>query len=167
MASRDINDLHPPLAKRFRWLKENVHFENELKLACTYRSKQEQLKLWELYKNHNGPVAAPPGQSLHNYKKAYAFDVFFQTPEGTADYSWHQFEKLAKEAKKLGLEWGGDWKGKRDGPHFQMPMTWRDAIDGNIPKLPPVPTNDNLKKILNSLSFQLRNMLSNLMMRGS
>lgn len=140
MASRDINDLHPELKKRFLYLKKNVEFDNELKLACTYRSKQEQLALWGLYENHGGPVAAPPGQSLHNYRPALAFDVFFQTPEGTADYSWGQFAKLAKEAKKLGLEWGGDWK-VQDGPHFQMPMTWRDARNGNIPKLPPMPNS--------------------------
>jgi len=47
-----------------------------------------------------------------------------------ARWDWPLYDKLGATmkaaAKKLGipLEWGGDWKTFRDGPHFQLP--WKD-----------------------------------------
>lgn len=43
------------------------------------------------------------------------------------DWSWPLYHKIAdamKEAArqvKVPIEWGGDWKTFRDGPHFQLP----------------------------------------------
>lgn len=44
---------------------------------------------------------------------------------------WHAFADLAHVVKacaaELGVpvEWGGDWKSFKDGPHFQIPRDWR------------------------------------------
>lgn len=44
---------------------------------------------------------------------------------------WEQFRQLADVVKacaaELGtpVEWGGDWKTLKDGPHFQIPRDWR------------------------------------------
>jgi peptidoglycan L-alanyl-D-glutamate endopeptidase CwlK len=49
---------------------------------------------------------------------------------GQVRWDWPLYSKLAAAmkaaAKELGvpLEWGGDWKSLRDGPHFQLP--WKD-----------------------------------------
>ncbi|NSY59298.1 M15 family metallopeptidase [Agrobacterium tumefaciens] len=46
---------------------------------------------------------------------------------GSVVWDWPLYTKLAKAmkqaAKELGipLEWGGDWKSFKDGPHFQLP----------------------------------------------
>lgn len=46
---------------------------------------------------------------------------------GKVRWDWPLFHKLApamKEAAKLenvAIEWGGDWKTFKDGPHFQLP----------------------------------------------
>ncbi|RSC37359.1 M15 family peptidase [Agrobacterium sp. FDAARGOS_525] len=46
---------------------------------------------------------------------------------GSVVWDWPLYAKLAKAmkqaAKELGipLEWGGDWKSFKDGPHFQLP----------------------------------------------
>ena len=46
------------------------------------------------------------------------------------DWSWPLYDKIAKAMKtaaadlKIPLEWGGDWKQFKDGPHFQLP--WKD-----------------------------------------
>lgn len=46
---------------------------------------------------------------------------------------WSQFEHLAGVvlacAAELGVpvEWGGDWKTLKDGPHFQLPRGWQAA----------------------------------------
>lgn len=44
------------------------------------------------------------------------------------DWSWPLYDKIAKAMKsaaadlKIPLEWGGDWKTFKDGPHFQLPF---------------------------------------------
>ncbi|WP_241065517.1 M15 family metallopeptidase [Achromobacter insuavis] len=46
---------------------------------------------------------------------------------------WEQFRLLADVVKacaaELGtpVEWGGDWKSLKDGPHFQLPRGWKAA----------------------------------------
>lgn len=48
---------------------------------------------------------------------------------GTIRWDWPLYHRLAKEvkaaARDLGvpIEWGGDWKTKKDGPHFQLPRS--------------------------------------------
>lgn len=47
--------------------------------------------------------------------------------DGKISWSWKHYEAINKEmqkaAKELGVtvEWGGDWKSFKDGPHFQLP----------------------------------------------
>jgi len=44
---------------------------------------------------------------------------------------WEEFRRLADVVKacaaELGVpvEWGGDWKSFKDGPHFQIPREWK------------------------------------------
>lgn len=46
---------------------------------------------------------------------------------------WARFKELADVVKacaaELGVpvEWGGDWKTLKDGPHFQLPRGWKAA----------------------------------------
>lgn len=46
---------------------------------------------------------------------------------------WEQFRRVADVVKacatELGtpVEWGGDWKSLKDGPHFQLPRGWKAA----------------------------------------
>jgi len=48
---------------------------------------------------------------------------------GNIEWSWPLYDKIAKAMKKAAkeldvpIEWGGDWKSFKDGPHFQLP--WR------------------------------------------
>ena len=56
------------------------------------------------------------------------------TVQGKVRWDWPLYDKIAKamkaaaKAEKVPLEWGGDWKSFKDGPHFQLP--W-DAYPGN------------------------------------
>lgn len=44
---------------------------------------------------------------------------------------WHYFADLADVVKSCAaelsvpVEWGGDWKTLKDGPHFQIPRDWK------------------------------------------
>jgi peptidoglycan L-alanyl-D-glutamate endopeptidase CwlK len=141
MASRDSRDLHPDLRKRWDWMfREWRHrYPDAPKpiLTCTYRSPTEQAELVR-----QGRSKAGPGQSLHNFTPALAFDVaFIERRETTWDFHW--FEKWGELAEEIGLEWGGRWKHLVDGPHVQYPITWQQARDGEIPELPPLPDRGN------------------------
>jgi len=62
---------------------------------------------------------AKGGQSFHNF--GLAFDIVVLDSVGKADWddthpSW---KRSAEIGKSLGLEWGGDWKSRKDMPHFQ------------------------------------------------
>ena len=47
---------------------------------------------------------------------------------GTIRWDWPLFHKLAPAVKqaaaemKVSVEWGGDWRTFKDGPHFQLPF---------------------------------------------
>ena len=50
--------------------------------------------------------------------------------DNQVDWSWPLYYKIAEAmkaaAKQLDvpIEWGGDWKSFKDGPHYQLP--WKD-----------------------------------------
>ena len=89
---------------------------------------------------------AKPGTSLHNY--GLAIDFALVTPDGkqaiwntTADFDKDgkaDWMEVVAEAKKLGFEWGGDWKGFTDYPHFQMSdgLKASDLAAGKRPTFP-------------------------------
>ena len=58
--------------------------------------------------------------------KARAVDIA-PLADGKVSWAWPLYHKLApiiKEAAKaenVPIEWGGDWKSLRDGPHWQLP----------------------------------------------
>lgn len=144
MASRDPKLLHAPLREGWQWMQQEWKRRwgddaPQPFLTCTYRSPDEQDALVE-----RGVSRARAGQSLHNYSPAYAFDVAFddKPQDGVGNdvtWEWLWYERWGALAKEVGLVWGGDWQGLRDGPHVQMPMTWRDAKAGDVPTLPPLP----------------------------
>lgn len=85
-------------------------------------------------------VAAGASTTLRSrHLTGHAFDVAaFIDMDGTGDYTsgdnirwdWPLYKTISiiikDAAKELGLpiEWGGDWRTFKDGPHFQLP--WRE-----------------------------------------
>lgn len=57
---------------------------------------------------------------------AHAVDLAY-TIKGQVKWDWPLYAKLAdammaaSAAEKVPVEWGGDWKKFKDGPHFQLP----------------------------------------------
>lgn len=49
------------------------------------------------------------------------------TIDGKVRWDWPLYDRLAKamkaaaKAEKVTVEWGGDWKTFKDGPHYQLP----------------------------------------------
>lgn len=105
------------------------------RLAYVTRSFDEQATLFAQGRSVPGTkivTKAGPGRSWHNYGLAWDL-VLLKDADGNGTFeaaSWEtniDFDKDGKAdwmeavaiAKKYGWEWGGDWKGFTDLPHFQ------------------------------------------------
>lgn len=84
-----------------------------IRITEGYRSPERQN---ELYKQKPKVTNAKAWESMHQYR--IAFDIVFRKEGYNATNK--QWEALVEGAKKLDLEWGGDWKGFIDKPHFQL-----------------------------------------------
>lgn len=145
MSSRKLTDLHPlvrPLVERF--LRSCVKEGIDLLVTCTYRSDEEQARLYAIGRTKPGRrvTNAKPGQSMHNFtvggKSAslavdvvplrYGKPVWGMTGDGIDNDPsddmrddlelWQRVGKLGEAA---GLEWAGRWKRFPEFPHFQHP----------------------------------------------
>ena len=72
-------------------------------------------------------VAAGKSQTMNSrHISGHAVDVFAY-PTSAGSWEWEYYEQIAtafkQAAKELNIpvEWGGDWKTLKDGPHFQLP----------------------------------------------
>lgn len=123
-------------------------------ITSGFRSYQEQAALYAQGRTTPGSIVtnALPGQSLHNFGIAVDFcrdsdlvKIGLQPAWSKADY-----QILAEEAVKLGLEAGYNWKSFPDFPHCQLP------IDSKMIKL--ITLDAEYKKNNNtSLVFQYLN----------
>lgn len=84
-----------------------------------YRSPKEQDYLYAQGRTRSGPIItnAKAGQSLHNY--GVAVDIVFTFNGQPSWDNSHPWSLLGQVGKDVGFEWGGDWKGFVDRPHFQ------------------------------------------------
>ena len=129
MASRKIEDLHPTLAYAFGRAQASfmaVHPEAPVPfLTCTYRSKQEQDKLFAAIPKVTN---ARGGQSPHNFLPSCAFDVAFRLPSGAATYEQKWFDLFAPFVQASGdITWGGTFRSFKDKPHFELTV-WRVLV---------------------------------------
>lgn len=136
MSSRNIADLSrelQPLCSKF--INEaNVKLAPlgaSIIITCTYRSDQEQERLYAIGRTVSGRKVtnARAGQSRHNSvdaktgkPAAEAFDIAILV-DGKLNWDLASgYWQIAGEVGvSLGLEWGGNWKRFREGPHFQLP----------------------------------------------
>lgn len=103
------------------------------RVTSTYRSNQEQDKLYAQGRTAPGKVVtnAKAGYSFHNHRVAY--DVV-PILNGQAVYDVAVLSAIGFYGKQCGLEWGGDWKSFPDNPHFQLTLGYdlSDFIAGKV-----------------------------------
>lgn len=118
--SRDINELHPKVKDKAQaFLDECKKAGLNVIIYSTYRDHESQNDLYAQGRTKAGKVVtkAKGGDSFHNWR--VAFDA---APVINGKIDWNNtkaFERMGAIGKKVGLEWGGDWKFK-DMPHFQF-----------------------------------------------
>lgn len=90
----------------------------QLRIVQALRTIAEQNALYNQGRTTPGNIVtkAKGGSSYHNY--ALAMDVVI-VKDGQAVWSILPKE-VVKIGEELGFEWGGNWKGFKDYPHFQM-----------------------------------------------
>jgi len=91
---------------------------HEVRLVEGFRSLERQTELYNQGRTTPGAIVtnAKAGESSHNYGVAVDF-VFRKEGYNASSSLW---ELLGKVGRAQGFEWGGDWKGFVDKPHFEM-----------------------------------------------
>lgn len=120
---RDITKLHPTLQEKIALLKQNCLNQGlVIAIGETLRTKQEQDALYAQGRTKPGKIVTnAPGStysSMHQW--GVAFDFYRNDGQGSYNESGNFFERVGAAGKKLGLEWGGDWKSIVDKPHLQL-----------------------------------------------
>jgi peptidoglycan L-alanyl-D-glutamate endopeptidase CwlK len=123
MPSRSKADLHPLLVAAYD--KTVKHYADlnpsapQPFITCTYRTNEEQE---QLFRKRPKVTNARAGQSPHNYKPSYAFDIAFIGVDKKLDWNNKHFKNFADIIKSIEpqVEWGGDWAKFKDAPHFQV-----------------------------------------------
>lgn len=127
MASNLTSDLHPALnaayqAAKAKWIEAHPEGPTVV-LTCTYRSNEEQAKLYAQGRTANGPKVtnALPGHSAHNFYPARAFDIGFIRGK-KMDWTNELFNEFATIllAQSKNVTWGGHFKSIMDRPHFEI-----------------------------------------------
>jgi peptidoglycan L-alanyl-D-glutamate endopeptidase CwlK len=117
-----IKKLHPkvrPYAVTLVVLAKREH-GIDLHITATYRSCAEQNALYAQGRTTSGKVVtnARCGFSFHNFGVALdAVPLIGGIPSWAEGPHW---QKLGALGKRIGFEWGGDWKGMVDRPHYEM-----------------------------------------------
>lgn len=118
-----LKKVHPDLVKVVRRTAKLIKEKSfGFVITCGSRTLEEQKKLLKAGATTTLNSRHIPGAD--GYAKAVDFAV---TIDGKIKWDWPLYSKLAglvKEAAKLEgipIEWGGDWKSFKDGPHFQLP----------------------------------------------
>lgn len=145
-----IETAHPSiredLRKAFMQASDRLTGDVFLRLAYVKRSFDEQTALYNLGRSvlflngvRQGIVTwAKAGQSFHNYGLAFDIVLVYRNAPKAEFSTTGDFDKDKKadwmEAvevfKNYGFEWGGDWKNKKDFPHFQKTFgrTWSELL---------------------------------------
>ena len=128
LKKKPITDLQPRVKRDLivigdRCAKKGVPF----RLVEGYRSPERQT---ELFNQRPKVTNAKAGESLHQY--GVALDIYptlkgYNTPLS-------EWRMIAFEFKKLGYEWGGDWKRFTDKPHFELTLghSIKDFVDNSV-----------------------------------
>lgn len=112
--------VHPELVRRVERLIARLStLGHDVRVVQSLRTADEQNRLYAQGRTRPGKrvTNAKAWQSNHNYGLAVDLCPFVA---GKPDWNAISvFKLIGREAKKLGLEWGGDWKAV-DMPHVQL-----------------------------------------------
>lgn len=190
---RNLNDLHPELQKKIKTLKTQVKKELGIEIGISecLRTVAEQDELYAKGRTKPGVIVTnckgSTYSSMHMWGVAFDFYLIYdvdkdgKTSDDAFNNSTKLFHKVGKIGKRIGLEWGGDWKSITDLPHFQLPdwgstatklksrygtpnkffKTWGDTIGITNTNTSPSSKNKNVEQAsFKKLIMQLQSALN-------
>lgn len=94
-------------------------------------------------------VASGASQTLNSrHLTGHAVDLLPIGPNGKGAFDWPLYDqigpavKAAAEAEGVALDWGGDWKKFKDGPHFELDRAAYPAGEWKTKATPPTPRSN-------------------------
>jgi peptidoglycan LD-endopeptidase CwlK len=122
-SERRLKGVHPDLVRVVRrCARDWKDPETGWIITCGVRTMAEQKLL--LAKGATRTLRSRHIPAPNGYSHAVDFAC---TIKGVPRWDWPLYHKLAKavkaaaKAEKVPIEWGGDWKTFKDGPHYQLP----------------------------------------------
>lgn len=120
--AKKLEGVHPDLVKVFHRGAEIALADHGLELVPLegLRTLKRQKALF---------VAGSTTTLKSRHLDGHALDVA-SLVDGEIDWSWPPFYLIAESMKKaaaelsIPVEWGGDWRKFKDGPHWQLP--WKE-----------------------------------------
>ena len=136
--ARDITQLHPKLQEIIPKLIEECKKQDiSIKIGECLRTVKEQDELYAQGRTKEGSIVTNAKgsnySSMHQWGIAFDFylDMDIDKDGNKSDDAFNNskktFQKVGAIGKKLGLEWGGDWRSIVDLPHFQLDDWGSDA----------------------------------------
>lgn len=125
MATRSLSAAEPALVERYLLLAEDFAREQSprrLIVTCTYRSVEEQQKLYAQGRTVPGKVVTKIDgvkvKGMHNYTPSRAIDVAVMVD---SEVVWDEplYHPLVELAARHGLVSGGSWLHFKDWPHIE------------------------------------------------
>ena len=118
---RDLNELLPVSEKACRLLFQECYKAGirNIFITETYRSQQRQNYLYAQGRTRSGQIVTWTTSSRHTSRLAW--DIACSSP---SLYDTATLNKVGAIARRLGITWGGDWKGSIDRPHFEVSKNW-------------------------------------------
>lgn len=120
----NLKGLRPEVRDLARNLvREAARHGIKIKVTSGLRTYDEQNALYAQGRTKPGRIVtnARGGYSNHNF--GIAFDVTIFNGRNPV-WESPQYKIVGAIGKRLGLEWGGDWRGFNDEPHFQLRPPW-------------------------------------------
>ncbi|QAX81281.1 M15 family peptidase [Yersinia hibernica] len=109
-------NVHPDLIKIVRYALKISTIDFGILEGLRTISRQKEL------------FASGASKTLNSrHLSGHAIDIVAYVDEKIS-WEWQYYEQLANTVKsaakelKIPIEWGGDWKSLKDGPHFQLPF---------------------------------------------
>lgn len=118
--SRDVNDLHPTVKRAAIELVRRMSEKGySVGFSSTYRDIERQNAIYAQGRTKPGSIItkAKGGQSMHNYK--LAFDIY-KNIKGQEWADSNFFKTAGQIWTEMGGQWGGNWTGFVDTPHFEF-----------------------------------------------
>lgn len=120
--NRNIGDLHKVAQEACRlFLAECDKAGVKVFITETHRSQERQDWLYAQGRTRPGSIVTNTRNS--NHKDGMAWDIAVSPPLSL--YDAKTMDKAGAVARKIGITWGGDWKGFVDRPHFEVKATWK------------------------------------------